>query len=82
MLNLSPEMVNSTTVSNQTLEEASIYASALNSTAKALAGTAIEEAKRRMAMRAEWTGLGVEWLRSLLGKREWKLPCVEVNIRL
>jgi len=82
MLNLSPEMVNSTTVSNQTLEEASIYASALNSTAKALAGTAIEEAKRRMAMRAEWTGLGVEWLRSLLGKREWKLPCVEVNVRL
>ena len=79
---MSPEMVNSSTASNQTLVDVSIYASALNSSAKALAGTAIEETKRQMAMRTEWTGLGVEWLRSLLGKREWKLPCVEVNIRL
>ena len=30
----------------------------------------------------EWTGLGLEWLRSLLGKREWTLPCVDVKIRL
>lgn len=81
-MDITSEIINSSTPSNQTLEHASILATALNSTAKALAGTAIEEAKRRMAMRAEWTGLGVEWLRSLLGKREWRLPCVEVNIRL
>ncbi|PLB45419.1 hypothetical protein P170DRAFT_478385 [Aspergillus steynii IBT 23096] len=30
----------------------------------------------------EWTGIGLEWLRSLLGRREWTLPCVDVKIRL
>jgi hypothetical protein len=59
-----------------------MYAGALNNTAAALAGAALEEAKRRLAMRAEWTGIGVEWLRSLLGRREWRLPCVDVYIRL
>ena len=59
-----------------------MYTSALNGTAKALVGTALEDVKQKMAMKTEWTGLGVEWLRSLLGKREWKIPCVEVNIRL
>ena len=79
---LSPEFVNSSSaLSNQTLEQVSIYAGALNNTAAALAGTALEEAKRRLA-RTEWTGIGVEWLRSLLGRREWRLPCVDVYIRL
>jgi hypothetical protein len=54
----------------------------MNNTAAALAGAALEEAKRRLATRAEWTGIGVEWLRSLLGRREWRLPCVDVYIRL
>lgn len=61
-----------------------------NTTTTALAGAALEEAKRRIcpaqgtAKNAppEWTGLGLEWLRSLLGKREWTLPCVDVKIRL
>lgn len=79
---LSPEIVNSSSaLSNQTLEQFSIYVGALNNTAAALAGTALEEAKRRVA-RTEWTGIGVEWLRSLLGRREWRLPCVDVYIRL
>lgn len=69
-------------MSNQTLEQVSIYVGALNNTATALAGTALEEAKRRLAMRTEWTGIGVEWLRSLLGRREWRVPCVDVYIRL
>lgn len=30
----------------------------------------------------EWTGIGLEWLRSLLGQREFTLPCVDVKIRL
>ena len=77
-----PEMVNASAMSNETLEQVSIYVGALNSTATALAGTAFEEAKRRLAMRTEWTGIGVEWLRSLLGRREWRLPCVDVYIRL
>ncbi|KIM98969.1 hypothetical protein OIDMADRAFT_166524 [Oidiodendron maius Zn] len=76
------DFFNHSNLTNQTLSQVSIYAGALNNTALALAGTALEEAKRQMVLRAEWTGLGVEWLRSLLGRREWRLPCVEVNIRL
>ncbi len=60
----------------------SIYAGALNSTAAALAGTVLEEAKRQLAMKTEWTGIGVEWLRSLLGRREWRIPHLDVYVRL
>jgi len=47
-----------------------------------LTGAALEEAKRRLAERTEWTGIGVEWLRSLLGKREWRIPHMDVYVRL
>ncbi|KAI2620824.1 bladder cancer-related protein BC10-domain-containing protein [Xylaria nigripes] len=50
-----------------------------NTTASALAGIAADELARK---RPEWTGLGVEWLRSLLGKREWRIECMDLNIRL
>ncbi|EAU37605.1 conserved hypothetical protein [Aspergillus terreus NIH2624] len=53
----------------------------LNTTTKALAGAAVEEAQRRLQPE-EWTGIGLEWLRSLLGRREWTLPCVDVKVRL
>ena len=53
---------------------------AVNSTAKALAGAAVEGVQRRFAHNEtvlttdadgqEWTGVGLEWLRSLLGRRE------------
>jgi hypothetical protein len=79
---ISPEAVNSSALTNQTLEQVSIYAGAFNNTAAALASTALEEAKRQLASRTEWTGIGVEWLRSLLGRREWRLPCVDVYVRL
>ncbi|KAL4898322.1 bladder cancer-related protein BC10-domain-containing protein [Aspergillus ambiguus] len=65
----------------------------VNTTTKALAGAAVEEAQRRLALnessvaalrqtQEEWTGIGLEWLRSLLGRREWTLPCVDVKVRL
>jgi len=74
--------LNSTTCSNQTLDVLSLCTDALNNTTAALAGAALEEAKRRLVVRTEWTGLGVEWLRSLLGRREWRLPHLDVYIRL
>ncbi|KAI9053862.1 hypothetical protein LZ554_002809 [Drepanopeziza brunnea f. sp. 'monogermtubi'] len=79
---LSLEPLANLSLPDPTLEELSTYVGALNNTAAALAGMALEEIKRRLAMRTEWTGIGVEWLRSLLGKREWRLPCVDVYIRL
>ena len=51
----------------------------LNTTANALAGAAADELVRR---KAEWTGIGVEWLRSLLGRREWRIECMDLYIRL
>jgi hypothetical protein len=51
----------------------------LNNTVGVLAGAAADEMARR---RTEWTGLGIEWLRSLLGRREWKIECMDLYIRL
>ncbi|KAL9137469.1 MAG: hypothetical protein Q9175_001320 [Cornicularia normoerica] len=55
---------------------------AINETASALAGAALEEMKRRMAYKAEWTGIGLGWVRSFLGARQWRVPCVDVYLRL
>jgi len=63
-------------------EQASFLISTVNDTAALLAGAAIEEFKRRVDFKTEWTGLGVEWIRSWLGAREWRLPCLDVYIRL
>jgi hypothetical protein len=67
---------------NQTVEQALMFAGTLNSTASTLGGVAFQELKRRLPGKMEWTGIGLGWLRSLLGQREWILPCVEVNVRL
>lgn len=69
------------------MDHVSVLAGALNNTAAALAGAAMEEAKGSLANgvvpgRTEWTGIGVEWLRSLLGRREWRVPCVDITVRL
>ncbi|KAK2745625.1 hypothetical protein FQN55_006116 [Onygenales sp. PD_40] len=61
---------------------------AVNTTATTLAGAAINEAKRRLSssgrtpgnVQSEWTGMGLEWFRSLLGRREWTIPCVDVKL--
>ena len=51
----------------------------VNTTARAFAGLVSDNISRT---RTEWTGLGIEWLRSLLGKREWRVDCLDVYIRL
>lgn len=50
------------------------------STAKGLARAAIGEVSA--LGRPEWTGLGLEWLRQLLGKREWRIDCMDMYVRL
>ncbi|KAL5615331.1 uncharacterized protein BROUX77_001168 [Berkeleyomyces rouxiae] len=50
-----------------------------NETAAVLAKALVDEAARK---RAEWTGLGMEWLRSLLGEREWRVDFLDIYIRL
>ncbi|KAF4983981.1 hypothetical protein FZEAL_735 [Fusarium zealandicum] len=51
----------------------------VNTTAAAIVKATSEDLAAR---RADWTGLGVEWLRNLLGKREWRIDCMDVYIRL
>lgn len=63
-------------------EELSFLTAVVNDTGVALAGATIQELKRRMASKPEWTGIGLEWIRSWLGAREWRLPCLDVYIRL
>lgn len=61
---------------------ASFLATAINQTATALATAVAEEVGRKIDIRPEWTGIGVEWIRSWLGAREWRIPCLDVYIRL
>jgi len=66
----------------QAVEQSLMFMGAMNGTAKTLGGVALQELRRRIPIRPEWTGIGVGWLRSLLGRREWRLPCVDVYVRL
>jgi hypothetical protein len=56
-----------------------VVADMINTTAGAFAGAVTEQIART---KTEWTGLGMEWLRSLLGRREWRIDCLDVYIRL
>jgi hypothetical protein len=70
----------------------------VNNTAKALGSAVVDETQRRLFVgdsecpssgapgaataADELTGFGLEWLRSLVGRREWTLPCVDVKVRI
>jgi Bladder cancer-related protein BC10 len=61
-----------------------------NSTIAALANAAIDGTKEKFIRSTASVerimpysaGIGIQWLRRLLGRHEWTLPCVGVNIRL
>ncbi|OJZ83494.1 hypothetical protein ASPFODRAFT_221450 [Aspergillus luchuensis CBS 106.47] len=75
------ETVNSTTkaLAGAVVEEAQRRL-ALNGTLAAAASSSTGTVTT--SAHDEWTGIGLEWLRSLLGRREWTLPCVDVKVRL
>ncbi|KAL2057841.1 hypothetical protein ABVK25_001458 [Lepraria finkii] len=62
--------------------DGSFLITAVNETASTLAGAAVEEMRQRMTRKTEWTGVGLGWMRSWLGGREFRLPCVDVYVRL
>ncbi|KAF7563328.1 hypothetical protein G7046_g785 [Stylonectria norvegica] len=69
---------------NQSYDDTTGYTGSLildmiNSTTKGFAGAAMDEVAMR---KTEWTGLGVEWLRSVLGQREWRIDSMDIYIRL
>jgi hypothetical protein len=58
----------------------STVAAMVGTTAKGLAQAVLGEVSSRS--HPEWTGLGLEWLRQLLGQREWRIDCMDLYIRL
>lgn len=58
----------------------STVAAMVGTTAKGLAQAVLGEVGSRS--HPEWTGLGLEWLRQLLGQREWRIDCMDLYIRL
>ena len=71
-----------TTITEALSETASIAISAINGTGGSLASAASEAVKRRAVEGTEISGSGFEWLRSLLEKRQMRIPCVDVLVRL
>lgn len=67
---------------------AEYLSAAVNHTLSALAGAALEEARKRLAPASlaaglpESAGIGLGWLRSLLGRSEWTIPCLDIKVRL
>ncbi|KAK3709591.1 hypothetical protein LTR37_010812 [Vermiconidia calcicola] len=66
-------------------ETAGFAISALNGTGGSLTSAALEGVKRRAVGESPGVaanGNGFEWLRSLLEKRQFRIPCVDVIVRL
>ncbi|KAK4108069.1 hypothetical protein N656DRAFT_802138 [Canariomyces notabilis] len=74
-----PEAANVTATGGLDDTVAGVMVDMANTTAGALATAAAEQIART---KVEWTGLGLEWLRSLLGRREWRIDCLDLYIRL
>lgn len=62
--------------------DALLLVNAFNGTATTLAGLAVEALGRKIQPKPEWAGIGFSWLRNLLGVREWRVPCLDILIRL
>ena len=56
-------------------EEVGFLVGVVNETVKAAGAAAVGGMRRN-------SGVGLEWIRSWLGGREWRVPCLDVNIRL
>ena len=67
------------TTSQEAETASAVIMDMINTTVGALATNAAERVSQT---RVEWTGLGLEWLRGLLGKREWRIECLDLYIRL
>lgn len=64
-------------------DEASFLLHTINDTASALAEAALENAKQRFTIQQpEWSGAGLGWMRSWLGQKQLRIPCVDVYVRL
>ena len=70
------------TIPDGALEQLRDIVQSVNGTGKVLGQVALQEMQKVLQTRPEWTGIGLGWLRSLLGRREWTIDCMNVKIRL
>jgi hypothetical protein len=61
--------------------EAGVLAQAVNATAKAVVKSAVEGVKGRLGGEGN-NGHVQEWVKGLLGRKEWKIQCLDVLIRV
>ena len=71
---LSQSSTSSIDTTTNATEDVAFLLEAVNQTAGALGNAALQEIERSV--------VGLEWVRSWLGGREWRVPCLDVNIRL
>lgn len=67
---------------NATLEHVSAAVSAINSTLSSVAQSALQGFKRKPEVNLEEPISVAAWLKELLGKKEWRIPCIDVAVRL
>ncbi|OCL13082.1 hypothetical protein AOQ84DRAFT_395271 [Glonium stellatum] len=68
---------------NGAFETASIIASAVNSTAETIVKAAVDGIHRRAPLASQTSGgAGFEWAKGLVGKKEWRIPCLDVLVRI
>ena len=61
--------------------DASFLVAAFNETTATLAKAAAEGMKAKVLGKQDWSSVGMTWLKGLLG-REFRLPCINVQVRL
>lgn len=65
------------------LENMNVLAQAANNTVKAMAKSAIEGLKEKNVLGAQASaGANYEWVKGLMGKKEWRIQCLDVLIRV
>jgi hypothetical protein len=68
-------------INGTALETAGVLAQAANHTAQAVVKGALDSVKGRIGAGVE-NGNSYEWVKGLMGKKEWKLQCLDVLIRV
>ncbi|KAF2033492.1 hypothetical protein EK21DRAFT_58619 [Setomelanomma holmii] len=69
-----------TSLQDSIIETAGIVAQAANYTAQALVKSAVDNVRGKVGQTN--SGKEYEWVRGLLGKKEWKIQCLDVLIRV
>jgi hypothetical protein len=62
-----------------------MFARAAGQTAQAVLKATVDGVRDRTSIgsgQGSGTGAGYEWVRGLLGKKEWRIPCLDVLVRI